>query len=70
MHAVHYLNCFKGVSGLNEGRPYCTNLAALRKPSDLPWVGEPGCRVTPGTMGIHHDVRMTSSLDASGQERQ
>jgi len=29
MHAVDYLNCSKGISGVNEGEPYCPNLAEL-----------------------------------------
>jgi hypothetical protein len=29
MHAVDYLNCSQGVSGVNGGKPYCPNLAAL-----------------------------------------
>jgi len=29
MHAVDYLNCSQGVSGVNNGQPYCPNLAKL-----------------------------------------
>ena len=29
MHAVDYLNCSKGVAGVNGGEPYCPNLAEL-----------------------------------------
>jgi len=29
MHAVDYLNCSQGVSGVNAGQPYCPNLAKL-----------------------------------------
>jgi hypothetical protein len=29
MHAVDYLNCSQGVSGVNGGQPYCPNLARL-----------------------------------------
>jgi len=29
MHAVDYLNCSKGVAGVNNGEPYCPNLARL-----------------------------------------
>ena len=29
MHAVDYLNCSQGVSGVNGGQPYCPNLAKL-----------------------------------------
>ena len=29
MHAVDFLNCSKGIAGVNDGAPYCPNLAAL-----------------------------------------
>lgn len=29
MHAVDFLNCSQGISGVNGGEPYCPNLAAL-----------------------------------------
>src|SRR5215469_17104998 len=29
MHAVDYLNCSQGISGVNNGQPYCPNLAKL-----------------------------------------
>lgn len=29
MHAVDYLNCSQGLSGVNGGKPYCPNLAKL-----------------------------------------
>ena len=29
MHAVDFLNCSRGISGVNGGQPYCPNLAAL-----------------------------------------
>ena len=29
MHAVDYLNCSQGVPGINNGQPYCPNLAKL-----------------------------------------
>jgi hypothetical protein len=29
MHAVDYINCSQGLSGVNNGQPYCPNLAAL-----------------------------------------
>ena len=29
MHAVDFLNCAKGTAGVNDGSPYCPNLAAL-----------------------------------------
>ena len=29
MHALDFLNCSKGISGVNGGQPYCPHLAAL-----------------------------------------
>jgi predicted AlkP superfamily pyrophosphatase or phosphodiesterase len=29
MHALDFINCSKGISGVNGGQPYCPNLAAL-----------------------------------------
>ena len=29
MHAVDYFNCSNGVAGVNNGNPYCPNLAEL-----------------------------------------
>ena len=29
MHAIDYQNCAHGISGVNNGAPYCPNLAAL-----------------------------------------
>lgn len=31
MHAVDYLNCANGISGVNSGQPYCPNIATLGK---------------------------------------
>jgi hypothetical protein len=31
MHAVDFANCANGISGVNNGQPYCTALAALSK---------------------------------------
>ncbi len=31
MHAVDYLNCTTGIAGVNNGAPYCPNIAALGK---------------------------------------
>ncbi len=31
MHAVDYLNCSQGISGVNGGQPYCPNLVSLAK---------------------------------------
>ncbi|HEX4577663.1 MAG TPA: nucleotide pyrophosphatase, partial [Edaphobacter sp.] len=29
MHAVDFLNCSKGIPGVNNGAPYCPHIAAL-----------------------------------------
>src|SRR4051794_23408320 len=29
MHTLDYLNCSQGIAGVNNGAPYCPNLAAL-----------------------------------------
>src|SRR5436305_2060695 len=29
MHALDFINCAQGISGVNGGKPYCPNLAAL-----------------------------------------
>ena len=29
MHALDFINCAQGISGVNGGAPYCPNLAAL-----------------------------------------
>src|SRR5215469_15167414 len=31
MHAVDFLNCAEGVTGINNGEPYCPAIAALGK---------------------------------------
>jgi predicted AlkP superfamily pyrophosphatase or phosphodiesterase len=77
MHAVDYLNCSKGISGVNNGSPYCPNLAALRKvgvnyvsastskPSDsFPGLMNIVTGATPRTMGVYYDVAYDRSLDA------
>ena len=77
MHAVDYLNCSKGISGANDGAPYCPSLAALRKtginyvaastsrPSDsFPGLMSIVTGATPRTMGIYYDVAYDRSVDA------
>jgi hypothetical protein len=77
MHAVDYLNCSKGISGVNDGSPYCPHLAALRnvgvnyvsastsKPSDsFPGLMNIVTGATPRTMGVYYDVAYDRSLDA------
>jgi hypothetical protein len=76
MHAVDYLNCMNGVSSVNNGAPYCPNLAALgttgvnyvgastSKPSDsFPGLMTIMSGATPRLMGIYYDVAYDRSLD-------
>ncbi len=73
MHAVDYLNCSRGIAGVNNGDPYCPNLASLSrtsvnfvnastsKPSDsFPGLMSIVTGATPRTMGIYYDVSYDS----------
>jgi Type I phosphodiesterase / nucleotide pyrophosphatase len=77
MHALDFINCAKGVSGVNNGQPYCPRLAALAttgvdyldtstsKPSD----SAPGLMAivtggTPRSVGFFYDVAYDRALDA------
>ncbi len=77
MHAVDYLNCARGLSGVNNGSPFCPNLAALgktgvsyvaasaSKPSDsFPGLTALVSGSTPRTSGVYYDVAYDRSLDA------
>ena len=77
MHAVDYRNCARGISGANNGTPYCPNLAALghsgvnyvaantSRPSDsFPGLMAIVSGATPRTMGVYYDVAYDRSLDA------
>jgi hypothetical protein len=77
MHAVDYLNCSRGVAGVNNGAPYCPNLAALgstgvnyvaastSRPSDsFPGLMALMTGGTPRTVGAYYDVAYDRSLDA------
>ena len=77
MHAVDFINCSKGISGVNGGEPYCPALASLRgtgvnflnastsKPSDsFPGLMALVTGASPRTMGIYYDVAYDRSLDA------
>jgi hypothetical protein len=77
MHAVDFLNCSQGIASINNGAPYCPNLAALgttgvnyvaastSKPSDsFPGLMSIVTGATPRTMGIYYDVAYDRSLDA------
>jgi hypothetical protein len=76
IHAVDYLNCANGVATVNDGKPYCPNLAALgttgvnyvgastSKPSDsFPGLMTLMTGATPRLMGVYYDVAYDRSLD-------
>jgi hypothetical protein len=75
MHVVDFLNCSKGLSTINNGAPYCPQLAALRsngvsyvdtstsKPSDsFPGLMNMVTGGSPRTMGVYYDVAYDRSL--------
>ena len=76
MHAVDFKNCVHGVAGVNNGEPYCPNLAKLNK-TGVSYVNAstsktsdsfPGLMTivtgaTPRTMGVYYDVAYDRSLD-------
>jgi hypothetical protein len=77
MHAVDFRNCVNGIDGVNNGEPYCPNLASLgnrainytaastSKPSDsFPGLMSIVTGATPKTMGVYYDVAYDRSLDA------
>jgi len=76
MHAVDFVNCSNGISGVNGGEPYCPNLAALgqtgvtylntstSKPSDsFPGLMALMTGGSPRTVGAFYDVAFDRSLD-------
>jgi Type I phosphodiesterase / nucleotide pyrophosphatase len=76
MHALDFLNCSKGVSGVNGGQPYCPNLAELAenginyldtstsKPSDsFPGLMALMTGGSPRDVGAFYDVAYDRSLD-------
>jgi hypothetical protein len=76
MHAVDFLNCSKGLTGVNGGQPYCPNLAELgetgvnyldtstSKPSDsFPGLTAIVSGGSPRTEGIFYDVAYDRSLN-------
>jgi len=76
MHAVDYINCAHGISGVNNGEPYCPSLAALghtgvnyletsaSKPSDsFPGLMALVAGGSPRTVGAFYDVAYDRSLD-------
>ena len=44
MHAVDFLNCSKGISGVNNGAPYCPHLASLGATGVNYEIGRASCR--------------------------
>jgi hypothetical protein len=75
LHAVDFLNCSHGIAGVNDGAPYCPNLAALgttgvnytaastSKPSDsFPGLMTIVTGATPRTMGVYYDVAYDRTL--------
>jgi hypothetical protein len=77
MHAADFLNCSKGIPGVNNGAPYCPHIAALgtrginyvaastSRPSDsFPGLTAIITGATPRTAGAYYDVAYDRSLDA------
>jgi hypothetical protein len=76
MHAVDLINCANGISGANNGVPYCPNLAALKtngvnylytstsRPSDsFPGLMALMTGGSPRSVGAFYDVAYDRSLD-------
>ncbi len=76
MHALDYVNCSYGIAGVNNGQPYCPNLAALgwtginylnastSKPSDsFPGLMAIVSGGSPRTVGAFYDVAYDRSLN-------
>ena len=76
MHAADFLNCSHGIAGVNNGAPYCPNLAVLgttgvnyvatstSRPSDsFPGLMTLVSSATPRTLGVHYDVAYDRTLD-------
>jgi hypothetical protein len=76
MHAVDFYNCAHGIAGMNNGNPYCPNLAALgqkginyvgttsSKPSDsFPGLAALVTGGSPKSTGLYYDVAYDRSLD-------
>ena len=76
MHALDFINCAKGISGVNGGEPYCPNLAALKqtgidyldaatsKPSDsFPGLMALMTGGSPRSVGAFYDDAYDRSLD-------
>ena len=76
MHAVDFLNCANGMSGVNNGEPFCPAIAALgktgvnyvaastSKPSDsFPGLTAIITGGSPAVTGIYYDVAYSRNLD-------
>ena len=76
MHALDFINCAQGISGVNGGAPYCPNLAELAQtgvnyleaatsePSDsFPGLMALVSGGSPRTVGAFYDVAYDRSLD-------
>ena len=76
MHSLDYINCAKGIDGVNGGAPYCPNLAALgttginylqattSRPSDsFPGLMALVSGGTPRTVGAFYDVSYDRALN-------
>ena len=76
MHAVDFLNCAKGISGVNNGEPYCPAIAALgkhgvnyvaantSKPSDsFPGLTAIITGGSPAVTGVYYDVAYSRNVD-------
>jgi hypothetical protein len=76
MHAVDFYNCAHGLSGINNGNPYCPNLASIgqtainyvavtsSKPSDsFPGLAALVTGGSPRSTGLYYDVAYDRSLD-------
>jgi hypothetical protein len=76
MHAVDYYNCSHGIVGINQGAPYCPNLAGLgqtainyvaaisSKPSDsFPGLAALVTGGSPKSTGLYYDVAFDRLLD-------
>lgn len=76
MHAVDLFNCVHGIAGVNDGNPYCPNLADLSRTainyvaasSSRPSDSFPGTAAlftggSPRSTGLYYDVAYDRSLD-------
>jgi hypothetical protein len=75
MHAVDFYNCASGIAGVNNGSPYCPNLAGLAQTginyvataSSMPSDSFPGLAAlvtggSPKSTGLYYDVSYDRSL--------